>query len=177
MDVQADRGFMRQQEGRITEVELQGAPATWSDQLEDGSIVSGEAGTIFFDVIANVVTLTGNAVIRHEQGEFTGDELVYDLNAESLAGRSTGDERVRVVIEPEAMSSPITPPPSSDPVNEDSTAEGAEEPPVEESAADAETVEDTPAGEAEARDEVVEEPPVAEPGDDVPDDGTDSDGS
>ena len=168
MDVQADRGFMRQQEGQITEVELQGAPATWSDQLEDGSIVSGEARTIFFDVIANVVTLTGNAVIRHEQGEFTGDELVYDLTAESLAGRSTGDERVRVVIEPEAMSSPTTPPPSTEP--------DTDEPPSGEPSPGSEAEGQAPAAEPVAENEATEEPPAEESGEDNPDDGTDTDG-
>jgi lipopolysaccharide export system protein LptA len=113
MAVEADRGVVRQTDGQITEVELEGAPSTWRDRLEDGSIVTGEARDIRFDVLANVITLTGNAIIRHEQGEFTGDELVYDLNAESLAGRSTGDERVRVVIEPGAMSDPRPAPPLS----------------------------------------------------------------
>lgn len=113
MEVQADRGTIRQASGQITEVELEGRPSTWRDRLDDGSIVTGEASMIHFDVIANIVTLTGNAIIRHEQGEFTGDELVYDLTAESLAGRSTGNERVRVVIEPDAMSDPRpTPPPN-----------------------------------------------------------------
>lgn len=127
MEVQADRGTIRQAEGQITEVELEGQPSTWQDRLEDGSVVTGEARMIHFDVIANIVTLTGNAIIRHEQGEFTGDELVYDLTAESLAGRSTGNERVRVVIEPDAMSDPRpTPPPANDAeaeVNPESNAE------------------------------------------------------
>lgn len=105
MEVQADQGVLRQVDGQISEVELEGSPIRWRDQLSDGSIVTGESRAMHYDVIANVVTLTGGAVIRHQQGEFTGDELVYDLDAESLAGRSTGNERVRVVIEPEAMSS------------------------------------------------------------------------
>lgn len=123
MAVEADRGVVRQSEGQITEVELEGAPSTWRDQLDDGSIVRGEARDIRFDVLANVITLTGNAIIRHEQGEFTGDELVYDLTAESLAGRSTGNERVRVVIEPGAMSDPRpAQPPSNDPPPGDGAA-------------------------------------------------------
>ncbi|MDT8409464.1 MAG: lipopolysaccharide transport periplasmic protein LptA [Wenzhouxiangellaceae bacterium] len=103
MRVNADQGIIRQANGRITVVELEGSPTIWRDRLEDGSQVEGEAKNIHFNVIDNIVTLTGNARIRHEQGEFTGDELVYDLDSESLAGRSAGDGRVRVVIEPEAM--------------------------------------------------------------------------
>ncbi len=104
MLVNADLGWVHQSEGRISRVELEGNPSTWSEVLEDGTELQGEALRIEFDVPANLVTLTGNARIRHAQGEFTGDELIYDLTAESLAGRSTGDGKVRVVIEPEALS-------------------------------------------------------------------------
>ncbi|MEM7054939.1 MAG: lipopolysaccharide transport periplasmic protein LptA [Pseudomonadota bacterium] len=103
MQIHADRAIFRETEGEIAEIELFGAPVEWQDQLEDGTIVSGEANNIFFDVIANVVTLTGNSVIRHEQGEFTGDRLVYDLTNENLSGSSEGDNRVRARIEPGAL--------------------------------------------------------------------------
>ncbi|MBY6205136.1 lipopolysaccharide transport periplasmic protein LptA [Halomonas denitrificans] len=141
MEVQADRGIIRQAEGQITEVELEGQPSTWRDRLEDGSVVTGEARMIHFDVIANIVTLTGNAIIRHEQGEFTGDELVYDLTAESLAGRSTGNERVRVVIEPDAMSDPRpAPAPNGGEPESEQDAEGGAEGPA---ASNADTGEET----------------------------------
>ncbi|MDX1626037.1 MAG: lipopolysaccharide transport periplasmic protein LptA [Wenzhouxiangellaceae bacterium] len=101
MEVDADSGMVMQEDGRITVVELEGDPTTWRDRLEDGSLVTGEALRIHYDVVGNIVTLTGNARITHAQGEFTGHELIYDLDTESLAGRSEGDGRVRVVIEPE----------------------------------------------------------------------------
>ena len=145
MAVQADRGVLRQLDGQISEVELEGSPITWRDRLSDGSIVTGESRELHYDVLANVVTLTGNAVIRHQQGEFTGNELVYDLNAESLAGRSTGDERVRVVIEPGAMSDPRPAPPPSDepPAGADGAPGGAgtDPVPVDDAAASAEDAE------------------------------------
>jgi lipopolysaccharide export system protein LptA len=87
----------------MTEIELTGDPTTWEDTLEDGTVVTGEARRIHFDIEQNVVTLTGSARLEHEQGRYTGDELVYDLDTESLAGRGTDGNRVRVVIEPEAV--------------------------------------------------------------------------
>jgi len=104
MRVNADEGTVRQADGRITEIELLGSPTTWRDRLDDGTLVEGEAERIHFDVIDNIVTLTGNARLEHERGEYTGDELTYDLDTESLAGRATGDgNRVRVILEPEAV--------------------------------------------------------------------------
>ena len=103
MLVNADEGVVHQEEGRITLVELFGSPTTWRDQLDDGSIVEGTAQRIEFQVIENVVTLTGNARLHHEQGEFTGNQLVYDLDTESLSGRGTDGNQARVVLEGDSM--------------------------------------------------------------------------
>ena len=105
MRVDADEGVVRQAEGRITEIELTGNPTTWVDRLDDGTQVEGEAQRIHFDVVENVVTLSGGARLEHERGEYTGDELTYDLDTESLAGRATGEgNRVRVILEPDSLS-------------------------------------------------------------------------
>src|SRR6056297_1460309 len=103
MLVYADEGVVHQEDGRITLVELFGNPTTWRDRLDDGSIVEGRADQIEFEVIENVVTLTGNARLRHEQGEFTGNQLVYDLDTESLSGRGTDGNQARVVLEGDSM--------------------------------------------------------------------------
>src|SRR6056297_2439346 len=103
MLVNADEGVVHQADGRITLVELFGSPTTWRDRLDDGSIVEGKADQIEFQVIENVVTLSGNARIRHEQGEFTGNQLVYDLDTESLSGRGSDGNQARVVLEGDSM--------------------------------------------------------------------------
>lgn len=103
MLVHADEGVVHQAEGRMTLVELFGSPTTWRDRLDDGSIVEGQAERIQFNVIENVVTLTGNARLRHEQGEFTGNQLIYDLDTESLAGSGSDGNQARVVLEGDSM--------------------------------------------------------------------------
>ena len=103
MKVSADEGLVRQADGEIVSIELTGNPTRWEDRLEDGTLVQGEARRIVFDVQQNVVTLSQGARIRHEQGEFTGDELIYDLDTENLVGRGSADNRARVIIEPDAM--------------------------------------------------------------------------
>ena len=103
MLVDADEGVVHQADGRITLVELFGSPTTWRDRLDDGSLVEGRADQIEFEVIENIVTLTGNARLRHEQGEFTGNQLVYDLDTESLSGRGSDGNQARVVLEGDSM--------------------------------------------------------------------------
>ena len=103
MQVNADKGVAHQIDGRIALIELFGNPTTWRDRLDDGSIVDGRANRIEYDLIENVVTLTGDAHLEHEGGQFTGNQLIYDLDTESLAGRSSEGNQVRVVIEGETM--------------------------------------------------------------------------
>lgn len=127
MLVKADEGVVHQADGRITLVELFGSPTTWRDRLDDGSIVEGRADRIEFEVIENVVTLTGNARLRHEQGEFTGNQLVYDLDTESLSGRGTDGNQARVVLEGDSMrnrTSDKTPPADSEAEDDPNPEEG-----------------------------------------------------
>lgn len=133
MRVDADQGVVRQVDGEMTEIELTGDPTTWEDTLEDGSVVTGRAERIHFDIVDNVVTLTGDARLVHEQGSYTGEELVYDLDTESLAGRGSDGNRVRVVIEPEAVEDADV----SEAGDGDATGTTDEEPPADGDAAEA----------------------------------------
>jgi len=103
MEVRADEGVVHQSDGRYTLIELFGSPTTWRDRLDDGTIVEGRASQIRYDVVDDVVTLSGDARLKHEQGEFTGDELVYDLNSESLVGRGSSGNQARVILEGDSM--------------------------------------------------------------------------
>jgi len=169
MRVDADQGVVRQADGRITEIELTGNPTRWVDRLDDGTVVEGEAQRIQFDVAENVVTLSGAARLEHERGEYTGDELTYDLDTESLAGRATGEgNRVRVILEPESLSegSPETFPAPQQAGDESIGNSGSDNvaPPQEmESAAESETAESGETNVADAETEDGDRPPEQPP--------------
>jgi len=103
MRVSADEGVVHQSDGRIALVELFGSPTTWRDRLDDGSIVEGQAAQIQFEVAENVVTLIGDARLQHQRGRFTGDELIYDLDTESLVGRGSSGNQARVILEGDSI--------------------------------------------------------------------------
>ena len=101
MRVEADHGIVRYEENQLSELELTGEPCVWQDRLEDGTEVSGEASRIDFDIASNSIRFSGNAFVRHPQGDVTGDVLTYNLDTETLSATSTEEEsRVRYVIEP-----------------------------------------------------------------------------
>ncbi|MEN1727038.1 MAG: lipopolysaccharide transport periplasmic protein LptA [Pseudomonadota bacterium] len=82
--------------GELERVELYGTPTRWNDTLEDGSEVDGVSDEILYDFITNLITMRGNAEIQNVQGQFSGDQLVYDLDTQNLVG----DGNVRLLIEP-----------------------------------------------------------------------------
>jgi len=82
--------------GEVERIELYGAPTRWNDTLEDGTAVDGRSDEIEYDFTSNLITMRGNAEIRNVQGQFSGSQLVYDLDTESLAGGGG----VRLLIDP-----------------------------------------------------------------------------
>ncbi len=167
MRVDADEGIVRQADGRITEIELSGNPTTWLDRLDDGTLVQGQAQRIHFDVAENVVTLSGSARLEHERGEYTGDELTYDLDTESLAGRATSEgNRVRVILEPEAVGEGAAEVLPDDPDAADATVEGQSDSATPADASDAEPEAEatepieSPAAGPDGSDSAPEDPPA-----------------
>jgi len=88
-------------DGQIERIELDGAPTRWEDVLEDGSPVRGQSDQILYDFTANLITMRGNARIENSQGQFSGSQLVYDLDTQNLVG----DGGVRLRIEPATAAS------------------------------------------------------------------------
>ncbi len=97
LNVRADeaRSFSNDQ-GELERVELYGAPTDWDDILEDGNRVRGSSDQILYDFTRNLITMQGNAQIKNVQGEFSGTQLVYDLDSQNLVG----DGNVRLLIQP-----------------------------------------------------------------------------
>ena len=100
LQITADTGVVHQRDGEVERVELEGAPVQWRERLSDGTELDGEAQRLEYDLIANVLTLRGSTRVRHPQGEFSGDRLVYDVGNEKLLGHGGDDDRVRMIIEP-----------------------------------------------------------------------------
>ena len=100
LQITADTGVVHQRDGEVERVELEGTPVHWRERLSDGTELDGEAQQLEYDVIANVLTLRGSTRVRHPQGEFYGDRLVYDVGNEKLLGHGGDNDRVRMTIEP-----------------------------------------------------------------------------
>ncbi len=103
LEIHSDEARVFMQDGRMSRILLDGAPATWRQQLESGQWMDAESLQIDYDVNAEQILLIGDAVVDHPQGEITGDRISYDLAAEKLRGDSSSGGRIRMRIEPDVV--------------------------------------------------------------------------
>lgn len=79
-----------------------GAPATYSQSMEDGSLVEAKANEIRFERADRVLTMTGDAELK-QRGSLVRASLVrYNIETRQINAERGEDEsgRVRTVFEP-----------------------------------------------------------------------------
>jgi lipopolysaccharide transport protein LptA len=99
--MEADSAVFTFEQQRLGRGELTGRPASFTHRNpERTKPFSGTANELSYDSIANTLRLTGDVMLRRDQSEVRGCDIIYDLKTE---GFSSGDSdcgvRVRVVSE------------------------------------------------------------------------------
>ena len=100
--VRAERAEVEKREGKVHRVILTGEPASLEQEIEEQGLVQAFARKIQYEVSSGLVTLTGDADVRHPQYEITGEVLIYDLDAQHFQGSGgDGNGRIRIRLDPE----------------------------------------------------------------------------
>ncbi|MEC8233098.1 MAG: lipopolysaccharide transport periplasmic protein LptA [Pseudomonadota bacterium] len=93
-------------EGREVFV-ARGNPASYTQELEDGTPVSAKANEIRYEVINRVISLTGKAELKQDTSMVKGDSITFDMITEQLLATGgdddNGEGRVTTVFTPEAI--------------------------------------------------------------------------
>ena len=65
------------------------------------------ANIIDYQVASGLVTLSGNADVKHPQYQISGELLTYDLNIQHFQGSSdeNGNGRIHILLDPEIINS------------------------------------------------------------------------
>jgi lipopolysaccharide export system protein LptA len=77
-----------------------GKPAIFQQQLEDGSVIILQADEITYNPNANIITITGNALVKQAGSEVSGDEITYNTSSEKLEAKSISNQSVTTVLQP-----------------------------------------------------------------------------
>lgn len=103
-NLQADTANVIFKQNRITRARIDGAPATFSQNLDRGGTARGEAKQIIYEIEQQTVTLRGQAWLTDNRNEIRGEPLIYNLREQRVqAGTQTGSrDRVQIIIRPTA---------------------------------------------------------------------------
>ncbi|HEY5774992.1 MAG TPA: lipopolysaccharide transport periplasmic protein LptA [Xanthomonadales bacterium] len=105
--ITADEAEVNKVEGKVSRVTFRGRPAFLEQEIEEQGLVQATANTIDYQVASGIVTLSGNADVKHPQYQISGELLTYDLNIQHFQGSSDkdGNGRIHILLDPEVISS------------------------------------------------------------------------
>jgi len=103
--IKADEAEVNKIDGRVSSVTFRGQPAFLEQEIEEQGLVQATANVIDYQVASGLVTLTGNADVKHPQYKISGELLTYDLNIQHFQGSSDGDGngRIHILLDPEVI--------------------------------------------------------------------------
>lgn len=105
--ITADEAEVKKVDGRVGSVTFRGQPAFLEQEIEEQGLVQATANIIDYQVASGLVTLSGNADVKHPQYQISGDLLTYDLNIQHFQGSSdeNGNGRIHILLDPEIINS------------------------------------------------------------------------
>jgi len=109
LHITADEAEVNKVDGRVSSVTFRGKPAFLEQEIEEQGLVQAEANTIDYQVASGLVTLTGNADVKHPQYQISGESLTYDLNVQHFegSGDENGNSRIHIRLDPEVINKGI----------------------------------------------------------------------
>ena len=103
--ITADEAEVKKIDGRVGAVTFRGQPAFLEQEIEEQGLVQATANVIDYQVASGMVTLTGNADVKHPQYQISGELLTYDLNVQHFqgSGDGNGNGRIHILLDPEVL--------------------------------------------------------------------------
>jgi len=105
LHITADEAEVSKTDGRVQSVTFRGQPAFLEQEIEEQGLVQATAQVIDYQVASGLVTLTGNADVKHPQYQINGELLTYDLNIQHFqgSGDESGNGRIHIRLDPEVL--------------------------------------------------------------------------
>ena len=105
LHITAEEAEVNKIDGKVGRVTFRGAPASLEQEIEEQGLVQATANIIDYQVASGLVTLSGNADVKHPQYQNSGEMLTYDLNVQHFQGSSdeNGNGRIHILLDPEVI--------------------------------------------------------------------------
>jgi len=108
-NLKADKAVVWFRNNLISRATVTGSPAEFEQLRKDGTTSRGRAPTIDYETANGTVSFHDDAWLSDGCNEITGSQLVYNIKAQSVQGRSVDtaapgqNGRVRIVIQPQSQ--------------------------------------------------------------------------
>jgi lipopolysaccharide export system protein LptA len=98
LEIKADKVKVSAALGKDSEVfEATGNPASYTQQLADGTMVVAKANSIRYEKASQIISLKGNAELLQNAFSVTSDSIIYDIEKERWEAQKRGDSKEQVV--------------------------------------------------------------------------------
>lgn len=96
LDIRSARAEVTVRGSEPTRVVLTGSPATLTQEMDDGSPFSANAQRVDYDLDTDIVTLTGNVVVKQRGNTMNGPKVVYNMGTGRVQASGNASEGGRV---------------------------------------------------------------------------------
>ncbi|MDF2156008.1 lipopolysaccharide transport periplasmic protein LptA [Vibrio sp. CAU 1672] len=88
----------------ISKIQAFGKPATFSQLMDDGKTLSGQAMELNYDISADELTMLGQAQLARDGSTISGSSIRYQIGQQKLVADSSANERVTTILQPNQVS-------------------------------------------------------------------------
>ena len=103
LHIDADRAVISFKDGEASQAVLTGKQAVLKQQMDDGTPMTATADRIDYDMLADVVVLTGNYTVTTQRGSTSGQRLTYNLKSGQVDSGGEDGGRVKMRILPKSQ--------------------------------------------------------------------------
>ncbi|MCX7563612.1 lipopolysaccharide transport periplasmic protein LptA [Xanthomonadaceae bacterium XH05] len=100
--IEARRATVSRDDGEVTRVVLEGAPASLQQENDDGVLMKAQAGRIHYDTTSETVVLSGAVRIDQGRDTFRGERVRYDTRNGRITGDGGDGGRIHLTIQPKS---------------------------------------------------------------------------
>jgi lipopolysaccharide export system protein LptA len=99
LHIDADRAVISFRNGEASQAVLTGNQAVLKQQMDDGTPMTATADRIDYDMLADVLVLTGNYTVTTQRGSTSGQRLTSNLKSgqEDSGGQDGGRVKMRIL--------------------------------------------------------------------------------
>ncbi|MGR5236249.1 lipopolysaccharide transport periplasmic protein LptA [Vibrio alfacsensis] len=84
----------------IKQIQAFGKPATFSQLMDDGKTLSGQADELDYRITTDELTMKGKAQLAQDNNTIQGASIRYQIGKQKLVADSSKNERVTTILQP-----------------------------------------------------------------------------